>query len=137
MWKRTLGLVTLTLGVACGDIGMLELDVQFPDQDTEEQTRALHVFIRDVPADRDGCADLFGSTQTTLPQIDNLVEYPNRSDIVAGAVDLGKYEELTILVYALPTLDTPAEQSIAAGCVKTTVSGTESTEATVPLELRP
>lgn len=137
MLKRTLGLFLLSTSFACGNIGQVELDVSFSDADTELRTRGLHIFVRQVPMTGTGCDDLFTTTQTMLLQTEAKVEYPNRNDVVAAPVNLDSYSELTFRVYALPTLDTPPEQGIAAGCADSAIDSSTSQVVDIVINPRP
>ena len=121
----------------CGDIGMVNVTVDFPDEDTELLTRALRFIVREVPGNRDGCEDLWLMAPTNLPQSESVVEYPNRTDVVAAPVRLAMYKALTILVYAHKSTDVQASPAIAGGCKETPVSGDESSEVMIPLMVAP
>lgn len=139
MLKRlftTVALVSL-FSVGCGDIGMVSVDVEFPDEDTELLTRALRFIVREVPTDRDGCTDLWVMGPTNLPQSESVVEYPNRTDIVAAPVRLAMYDALTIFVYAHKSTDVQASPAIAGGCKETPVMGDSSSQIAIPLEVAP
>ena len=135
MLKRTLALFGFAalFASACGDIGMVNVNVEFPDEDTELRTRALHFIVREVPTDRDGCDDLWQNGPSNLPQSASIIEYPNRNDIVAAPVRLAMYKALTILVYAYPTTDIEASNSIAGGCTETPIDAESTSEVNVAL----
>lgn len=135
-------LASLLLVGGCGEIGRIVLDVDFPDPDTELRTRSLVVIVREVDQQgSDGCTSLWSSGTSGLGQSESVVEYPNRVPIRASAVDLDLYPELTLLVYAHPTLDVDVENptagAVAGGCVQEAVDPNSTQELLVELEPAP
>ncbi len=120
----------------CGDIGVVRLDVQFPDEDTELRTRALRVVVRQSPMSGDGCQALWSTQPTGLPETTSVVEYPNRNDILAAPVKLSMYPSLTYFIYAHPTADVSTSQAIAGGCIQSGTDPEATQELTVSLAKR-
>ncbi|MEM7675283.1 MAG: hypothetical protein AAF449_04675, partial [Myxococcota bacterium] len=114
-----------------------ELELEFPDEATELRTRAVHYIARQVPVGRNGCDALWGSSPRNLAQAQSVVEYPNRTDVRALAIDLAPYDELNFFVYAHTTTDVVSTPAIAGGCVMAPVSADSTTGVVVRLEPAP
>ncbi len=125
------------LASACGDIGTVRLDVDFPDEQVSSRTRALLVVVREPPAEGDGCDALWSNQATGLAESRAIVEWPSRNDILATPVKLSIYPALTFLVYAYPGLDVETSEPLAGGCVGAKIPGDEASELTIPLAPRP
>jgi hypothetical protein len=135
--KRLFASLSFGLLVACGDIGNVRVDVAFPDEETELKTRALLFVVREVPKDREGCADLWTNQPTGLAENRSVIEYPNRNDVVAAPVKLSMYPLLTLLVYAHPSRDVSASSPIAGGCKETPIDPESTQSLIIPLEAPP
>ncbi len=137
--KRIAALALALLGsAACGDIGNVRVNLEFPDEETELRTRALLFVVREVPKDRGGCEDLWRDMQPSgLGELRTVVEYPNRNDVVGAPVKLSEYPALTLLVYAHPSRDVTTSTPIAGGCTETAIDAESTQEVTVALEAKP
>jgi hypothetical protein len=135
LMKRILLLLLLLAG--CGDIGNVRVTIGFPSEEAELRTRALVFVTREVPKNRGGCEDLWRDQPMGLPELRSVIEYPNRSDIVASPVKLSMYPSLTLLVYAHPSRDVTASTPIAGGCVETPIDAEMTQEVMIQLEPRP
>lgn len=128
---------TISMAVGCGDLGAVEVKLMFPDDATRASTRRLVFVTRDVAkTGGDPCATLWSGPPNTLAERRVAVDYPNRSDILAAAVDLNKYPKLTILVYAHPGKDV-TQPPIAGGCQTVAVDPNNTTRIEVKLTKRP
>ncbi len=132
---RTLLLVgaALFLG-ACGDIGRVVLDVQFPDEDTELQTRALEIIVRDATLDETPCANPFDRRVTGAAEDRVLIEYPTVVDTGVVNVNLEQYGALNLRVYAFDGFDFEVDRMVAGGCVRNNSEPGVTTTLVVPLE---
>ncbi len=110
-----LPLLVALAGAACGDIGVLALDVQFPNEDAEARTRALRVVVREPPPNgARGCASLWTDPPAGLRQSEGTVRFPNRNDALAAPVSIA-YDILTVLVYAHPGVITEMRENPSTG----------------------
>ena len=136
---RILWACTLTaVAMGCGDIGNLRVELEFPDAQTEAQTRALLYRAREVPAVGSGCGALWADRQpANLRQKESVVEYPNRTDVRALGIDLAPYDELTIFVYAYATIDVGDVQPLAGGCAEAPVNGDSTRSIQIRMMRRP
>src|SRR5262245_57918192 len=132
--KRFL-LLALTI-TACGDIGNVRIDVQFPNEETELRTRALLFVVREVPKERSGCMDLWRDQPMGLAEARSFIEYPNRTDVVGSPVKLSEYPALSLFIYAHPSRDITASTPIAGGCTESTIEADSTQEVVVVLEPR-
>lgn len=144
----------VALVTACGDIGTLELDVTFPNEDVELRTRALRIVVREVPPDgSSGCDALWSDPIPGLRQTERTTAFPNRNDVLAAAVSLD-YPALNLFVYGHPGVrsetsqdpDTGAEETrfapvgdpIVGGCVTQLIEDPGATASfEVPLVMAP
>jgi hypothetical protein len=166
--NRALATLTLTalLGLGCGDVSRLVVQLRFPDADTEAATQQLLVIAREPPATGDPCETLWGTPPPERAELPRLLDYPNRADVVAAPLDVGIYT-LYVYSYAQP-LDLLCEDDtgcttskigkncraigggkracvaedvgplpIAGGCAAGLVDSAGRTDLTVPLEARP
>jgi hypothetical protein len=127
----------LLAALGCGDIGNVRIDVDFPSDETELRTRALVFVVREVPKSGEGCANLWRDQPMGLAEVRSIVEYPNRTDLVAAPVKLSIYPKLTLLVYAYPSRDVTASNPIAGGCMETPIDAESTQDVVIMLEPRP
>lgn len=125
-----LGLLVLT---GCGDIGRVVLELEFPDEITEQQTRALEVIVRAEDEQGLVCPRLWGARPPAGLENRRVVEYPNIVDIRASQVDIGAYSPLSLLVFAFDTFEVDTNNPIAGGCVEETFDGERTTRLTLLL----
>ena len=131
-------LVAGLFGAACGDVGSVQVELEFPDPTVERDTNALLYRAREVPTGRSGCDDLWGGQPADLKQKEMVVEYPHPTDIRALGIDLGLYDALTFFVYAFPSVDSdfsnPCANALAGGCTEAPVSGDSTSSIVVQLK---
>jgi hypothetical protein len=131
-------IVLLALALAgCGDIGNVRIGLEFPNEETELRTRALLFIVRDVPKDRNGCTDLWRDQPMGLAERRDVIEYPNRVDILASPVKLSEYPKLDFFVYAHPSRDVTASTAIAGGCTESPIDADVTQEVMIKMEPRP
>ena len=138
-------LARLTLGIvlagvfACGDVGAVRVELDFPDEETELRTRAVLFQAREAPVVGDGCDALWPGPGPVagLRESRALVQYPNRTDIQALGIDLAPFDSLTLLVYAYASLDVENAALLAGGCQLAPVSGDSTSSVRISLERRP
>lgn len=142
------GLLTAAL-VGCGDIGTLQLALDFDPPALEDATRGLRVVIREGPTDGStGCDALWGAPPAGLRQTTAVTAYPNQDDVLAAAVSL-EYPVLSLFVYAHSEIDRVASEepggeerlevlgdAFAGGCVDQPIDDA-SVSTEVPLVLAP
>lgn len=121
----------------CGDVGSVQIEIDFPDEDTEIRTRAILLRAREVPVGRSGCEDLWGGQPADLKQKEAVIEYPNRTDIRALGIDLSLYDALTFFAFAHTSLDVTNTPAIAGGCTEAPVSGDSTSNIVIQLEPAP
>lgn len=135
--SRTLAVASLLGATACGDIGNMRVALDFDDEEVEGRVRAVMFVVREVPPSGNGCALLWSNQPTGLAENRSVLEYPNRTDIVAAPVKLSMYPKLTFLAYAYPTRDVTASEPIAGGCVDADVEPDVTSEVRIALEKAP
>lgn len=114
----SLVLLVAALAQGCGDVSRLVVTLRFPDADTSSATQQLMFIVRE-PAEGDPCEALWGEHPTGLKEFTRLVDYPNRNDVVAAPLDVGRY---TVFVYSYGTrLDRLCQED--ADCETSTVGG--------------
>ncbi len=161
--------LAVVFAAGCGDVSRLKMQLRFPDTDTASATRMLLFVVRPPPppSEGNGCDALWGSQPGgETPEFSRLVDYPNRTDIMAAPLDVGSY---TVISYAYATpIDTLCSQDshcaasaigancrpigggksacvagdtglspIAGGCQGGIVSDAGATELLIPLEKPP
>lgn len=101
-WHAMVCAVSAVAGLAlgCGDVSRLKTSLRFPDTDTASATRQLLFVVRPPPPPSagNGCDALWGAQPGgETPEFSRLVDYPNRTDVMAAPLDVGRY---TVIVYA-------------------------------------
>ena len=120
----------------CGDVGRIVLDVQFPNEDVELQTRALEVIVRDAGNNQTPCTNPFDRGITGEAEDRRLIEYPNIVDTSVLNVDLATYSALNLRVYAFDGFDFEADRMVAGGCLREVTQPGVTTELSIALDPR-
>lgn len=144
--------LTLLVGVGCGDIAALELDITFPSDEDFLRTRALRTTIREVPRDgSSGCAALWTDPLPMLQERTVVVSFPNQVDVLVANLDLSLFPALTLLVYGHPGIRSVTRENdrgetevvfeavgdpLVGGCVDQPI-GTEAITERVEIPLFP
>ena len=121
----------------CGDVNKVRVSLTFPDDTTETATNELLFIVREAPKSGNGCAALWSSDTSPLPQNSSTIEFPYKNDVVAAPIDLNEYPALSLLVYAFPTAEVsqPTARALAGGCTQIVTS--DKSDVVIALEKRP
>jgi hypothetical protein len=131
--------MTVVAAIACGDVSKVSVGLSFPDEATETATKKLLFIVREAPSNnQNGCASLWSTDGSALPQNQSSINYPYKNDVVAAPIDLAQYPRLTLFIYAFPSedLSNPAARALAGGCQQLE-SAESAGEVVITLERRP
>lgn len=135
--KKLLSVLFL-VAAGCGDIGSARIQVDFEDATVKGQTKALLLVVREAKDPNvNGCDALWSNQPSTAAESRSVVAYPNRNDVLAAPVKLSMYPNLTLLVYAYPTLDVAASRPLAGGCVQSGIKGEETQDLAITVKKQP
>lgn len=139
---KTTRLLPLSLVLAaavsgCGDVGNVNVKLEFTEDALEAATKRLLFVTREAPANGMGCAALWSDAPSGLAENRATIDFPNKNDVVAAPVMLSRYPRLTLLVYAHASRDTSTSAPIAGGCADVTVDPTATTEILIEMEAPP
>ncbi len=114
---RWISVLVGALGLsACGDVTALRFDVVFENPETEAETRALVMTVREVTPDpNQACSDFVTSDGPGLRQSSGVLPYPPERDLVLP-VGIEPFDRLTYILLAYPSLDTEQTSPLAGSC---------------------